>query len=149
VILATKEHKDHKEERCLHQMNDNTLTEAIAAASKEIKLELDIDLVSNGWLLQTAKDFLPKGIELPVFMEKVIIELIAAGIEIGETYNIDGKYVKFIAWRGDVGQRVTRARRVVTSTQERDRDFAFWMCLPANVDEYEATQVVKERKEEK
>jgi hypothetical protein len=95
------------------------------------------DLVSAGELRQIVADSLVETAEARDYMAEVIRHLLAESIEIGEARNIEGNYVKFIAWKGSITDRCERAFRQWESLHQSDREFAFWFCLRENVDEYE------------
>jgi hypothetical protein len=104
----------------------------IESIVQNIKSELHHDLVSSGWLMQEVRE--ANG--TTDCMEQVIRRLLSDGVEIG--YAIaDGEYVKFIAWNGTIDERYRRAHHERQLSEGHDRSYAFWLCLHANVDEYE------------
>lgn len=46
-------------------------------------------------------------------------------------------FVKFIAWRGTVEERVSRAMESVATAIGADKEFAYWICLRENIDGFE------------
>jgi hypothetical protein len=116
-------------------------SEKIIAACKTVKAGLGEDLCSYGWLQQIVKEFAPRGVDAEEFVRAVIVELLISGVEIGKAVKSfkDGKeHVAFVAWQGTVEERVERALSLVDSHSESDRGWAFCLCLPENVDEYES-----------
>ncbi len=98
---------------------------------------LQTDLVSVGELRQIVLNTAGKKGDVAEFVWKVVRQLLTGNVEIGDTCNVEGRYTKFIAWRGSVDERCERARLVMRACQEDDQAFAFWLCLRGNVDEYE------------
>lgn len=102
-----------------------------------VRESLQSDLVSAGELRQIIANALPDTTVEHGFVADVLRQLLAEGVEIGETTNTDGAHVKFTAWKGSVSNRCDRATRQVESSSDVDRDFAYWLCLRENADEYE------------
>jgi len=115
--------------------------ESINGIKQRVIDSLQNDLVSVGELRQIIMDSLVEKSESRGCMTQVIQDLLAQGVEIGETRNIEGKYVKFVAWKGSIIERWERASRHVESLDQIDQDYAFWLCLQNNVDEYEGSGV--------
>jgi hypothetical protein len=111
--------------------------ERVIAISERVIDSLQDDLVSVGELRQIIADTLAEKVAAPDFMTQLIRHLLAKGVEIGDARNIDVNYVKFIAWKGSITDRSERAFRQAECLDEVDRDYAFWLCLERNVDEYE------------
>lgn len=115
----------------------STGPEHTSRVAQEVMESLQSDLVSAGELRQIIANALPDKTIGSAFIAEVIRHLLEEGVEIGDARNTDGTYVKFIAWRGTVSDRCERAIRQVESVSGGDREFAFWLCLRDNVDEYE------------
>jgi hypothetical protein len=115
--------------------------ELITSASQEVRTALKSDLCSYSWLRHILKEFLSVGIDVMALERQVISNLLISGIEIGQTFLTErnGKArLGFRAWKGTVNERIERAYTLLSSyPHENDRDWAFWFCLPQNVDEYE------------
>ena len=115
-------------------------SEKIYAACKTVKAGLEGDLCSYGWLQQIVKEFMPGGVDAPEFIRAVVVELLTSGVEVGKAVKVSKNgmaHVAFVAWKGTVEERVGRALTSVDSHSESDHDWAFCLCLPENVDEYE------------
>jgi len=104
---------------------------------QNVKLALERDIVSYAELRQITRDSSPDGNDPTCSLEIIIAGLLDEGVQIGNALDIEGAKVKFVAWKGNVGERVSRACSELKSCAERDRDFAFWFCLSSNVDEFE------------
>jgi len=118
-----------------------TAPEKINAACKTIKDGLEEDLCSYGWLRQTVKECCLSDVADPESVQAVMVELLASGVEVGKAvkaFKDSVEHVAFVAWKGTVEERVGRALTSVDSHTESDRDWAFCLCLPENVDEYES-----------
>ena len=111
-------------------------SDLISALSQKVKSSLTVDIVSFGELRQLVRSDVEEEL-VDKTVETVLDELLKSDVEIGQAFNVDGKYVKFVAWRGDGGDRVKRALIEVSNSAASDREFAFWLCLKKNVDEYE------------
>lgn len=116
----------------------SSITEQEVLICRKIKDALQMDLVSVGELRQIVLDTAGREGDVAGFVRKIVRQLLTGNVEIGEACNVEGGYVKFVAWRGSVGERCERARLVMRTCQEDDQGFAFWLCLRDNVDEYEA-----------
>ena len=105
---------------------------------REVLFALEDDLVSLGWLRQIMKYALPNKPKDDDLLAVVLHRLLHEGVEIGHATDVGG-HVKFAAWNGTVETRIDRAfREMETARQvEGEDDWAFWLCLRANVDEYE------------
>ena len=113
--------------------DDQTLQDIV----RNIKSALNDDLVFAGELHQIVNDTIGRDATLAELAQTILGHLLAEGVEIGEALNPTGKYVMFRAWRGSIGERCARAFRALYAHDKHDRDFAFWLCLHGNVDEYE------------
>jgi len=121
-------------------MNDDVSQNQALSVAKEIRLSLESDLVSYNELLFLAKGSV-RNVEFTPLIESVILELLTSGVEIGQAFLVE-KHVKFVGWRGDINQRISRARAKVESCPEEENSrWAFWLCLAENVDEYETLLV--------
>lgn len=105
---------------------------------QEVMDALQDDLVSVGEVRQIIADTAVEKAEGSDPLEQVLRRVLADDVEIGYAKNVDGKYVKFVAWKGSITERCERAYRELETCGHSDRGFAFWLCLRANVDEYEA-----------
>jgi hypothetical protein len=119
---------------------NNNLTTFIIQSLQIVKSALQNDLVSYDELRQLVICNLPNDVAESIAVEVVVRNLLAEDVQIGHTLNADGKYVKFVAWKGSISERIERARREAESAEECNREFAYWLCLSKNVDEYEAAQ---------
>ena len=115
----------------------STESECIIEIGQQVKISLQNDIVSTGELRQIIADIIPDCAGSNDFIAQTIQHLLTEGVEVGNAYNIEDKYVKLIAWKGSVGDRCKRAIRQMESASEIDRNSAFWLCLRDNVDEYE------------
>lgn len=93
--------------------------------------ELHDDLVSHGWLVQSAAD---DGQPWVVVLRDLLESF---DVEVGETRNESGTYVSFTAWSGAVDERLARAVRQVEQSADPDTSFVYWLCLRENVDTFE------------
>jgi len=94
---------------------------------------LSRDMVSHGLLLQTVEQ---EGDPRPDW-KTVLGELLSEDVEIGEAKLASPDYVEFIAWKGTIKERVTRAVDRVATLAAPDREFAYWLALQKNVDRFE------------
>src|SRR5436305_12637559 len=99
----------------------STQSENIVDIGRQVIDALQDDLVSAAELGQIAGDLLKVKFNNPELIAQVIRHLLTEGVEIGNARNIDGKCVKFVAWKGSVGDRCERALRQVQSSGEHDR----------------------------
>jgi hypothetical protein len=118
-------------------MNDDVSENLALSFKKKVKLSLESDLVSYNELLFSANGS-TYNVEFTPLIESVIFELLTSGVEIGQAFATE-KYVKFVGWKGDINQRIKRARAIVESHSTEDCRWAIWLCLTKNVDEYETT----------
>src|SRR6266436_4187162 len=105
----------------------------IARISQAVNSALQNDLVSYAELKCIIEDNLATGTDLPSCIENVLGYLLARYFPLGYAINVDGNYVRFVAWKGNIGERIKRARHEAESCKESDRDFIFWLSLPSNV----------------
>jgi hypothetical protein len=112
----------------------------ISEATFEVKAGLHEDLCSYSWFKQTVKSHLRSDKDLVSFEKEVIAVLLASEVEIGQALpavrNAE-KFVKFVAWKGTISEKITRAYDLLEKQSQLDREWAFVFCLKLNVDEYE------------
>ncbi|HEX2972896.1 MAG TPA: hypothetical protein VHP11_11215 [Tepidisphaeraceae bacterium] len=113
----------------------STGSDYISRVGQEVIGSLQSDLVSVGELKQIISSVLPDKTGSREFVVEVIRHLLTEGVEIGEARNSQGTYVKFIAWKGSVGDLCERAIRQIESRSAGDQAFVFLLCLRSNVDE--------------
>jgi hypothetical protein len=97
----------------------------------------DTDMVEHGFFAQCAAD---GGGDTPLDsrVEDLLAELLSSGkVEIGEVKQPQPGASEFVAWRGSVAERVRRANTAVGLAVGYDKQFAYWLCLRENVDQYE------------
>ncbi|RPH69771.1 hypothetical protein EHM76_06920, partial [bacterium] len=87
----------------------STGSECIITVGQQVIDSLQNDLVSAGELRQIVANVLTDTAGSREFVAEVIRHLLTEGVEIGDARNIEGKYVKFIAWKGSVSDRCERA----------------------------------------
>ena len=106
--------------------------------AREIIEQLEGDIIYHAWLMQAIKRERSNGISARLRLMELLKELLKSGqVEIGETRLINSGYVEFIAWKGTIEERITRAVSAVDQASNSDKDFAYWICLRHNVDRYE------------
>lgn len=101
----------------------------------EVIEELHTDIVSCGWMLQATH-----GKDTPNDIRNALEALLSDHICIGDAQGVDGRYVKFVAWSGSKHTCIDRAIRKHSELSDHNKDYAFWLCLKQNVDEYEDSQ---------
>jgi hypothetical protein len=104
----------------------------IEKAIAEIRDALASDIVSCGEMLTIAADVAGSGFGIA----DILPEVLALPAEVGFATDV-GNYVKLTAWRGSIQDRLDRALREHARSNDDDKAFCFWLCLPQNVDEYE------------
>jgi len=92
------------------------------------------DIVSHGWVVQCVQQEYEPHFEWP----EVLRELLSGDVEIGEAKLSTPDHVEFIAWKGTIAERASRAVERVEGLQAPDREFAYWLALRKNVDRFEA-----------
>jgi hypothetical protein len=103
----------------------------------DILESLHEDMASHGWLVQCIKNG-GGTFELEPRVKELLAELLSSGkVEIGTTELPRPDYLEFVAWRGAVDERISRAMSAVDAVKGHDKDFAYWLCLRENVDRYE------------
>jgi hypothetical protein len=98
---------------------------------------LNDDMVDHGFLAQYLQR---SGSEVRI--ADVLEELLTSGkVEIGIAIATPG-YVEFVAWKGCVAERISRAMNAVAAASGADKDFAYWLALRENVDRFEGEESV-------
>ncbi|WP_338285226.1 hypothetical protein [Luteolibacter sp. LG18] len=96
------------------------------------------DMVGSGFLVQWITHHQGAGESLQDCVNRTLGELLSSGqVEIGVAQSAEPDYVEFVAWRGSVEERVSRAMETVLAAADRDKAFAYWLCLRENVDRFE------------
>jgi len=105
----------------------------------EIIEELKQDLSYHGWIMQGLRnEYGGDDMSLRPHLIELLRELLSSGrVEIGETCLDKPNYLAFVAWKGTVQDRISRAMREVDQATRVDKDFAYWICLKENLDYYE------------
>lgn len=93
--------------------------------------QLDEDMVSHGWLVQCVEQE-----DAQLDWKSVLAELLSEDVEVGDT-RAAPNYLEFIAWKGTIEERVSRAIASLNSLSGHDREFAYWLALRKNVDRFE------------
>lgn len=104
---------------------------------------LNDDMVSHGLLAQCVDQDKSVGRDgRKLEWREVIEELLSEKkVEIGVAKIASSlDHVEFIAWKGTIGERIARAVESVESIAGPDREFAYWLCLPENVDRFEGEE---------
>lgn len=102
---------------------------------------LNDDMVSHGLLVQCIGEEKSTDQSRKLSMNDVLEELLLSEkVEIGIAKMSAPNYVEFIAWKGTVGKRVSRAIETAYSVSVPDREFAYWLCLRENVDRFEGEE---------
>ena len=108
--------------------------------ANDILEQLNHDMVSHGWLVQCVKQDKTGNEPLHLRVTGILEELLMSEkVEIGETRLSSSDYVEFIAWKGSISQRISRANEAVERTSGPDKEFAYWLCLRKNADRFEET----------
>jgi hypothetical protein len=94
---------------------------------------LQDDMVSHGLLVQSMEQQGHSQLDWKL----VLAELLSRDVAIGSTRLVSPNYVEFIAWVGEIEQRLSRAMAYVENATTQDREFAYWLALRKNVDRYE------------
>ncbi len=99
---------------------------------------LNNDIVSRGFLVQCIEQNKIAAISQTPNVNDVLEELLISGkVEIGIAKMSNPNYVEFVAWKGTVSKRLSRAIETTYNVSTPDREFAYWLCLRENVDSYE------------
>lgn len=111
------------------------------AISTYILEDLKDDLVSHGWLGQAIRlDEERRGDGSHLNYEGVLAELLSVEVEVGIAKSTSRDHVEFIAWKGSVNERISRAVECVNKAIGSDKEFAYWLCLRKNIDHYEGEE---------
>ena len=99
------------------------------------------DMVSHGLIAQCVKQSGIDPIDLPVQIKNVLEELLKSGkVEVGITRLARPDYVEFVAWKGSIAERASRAMDAAAAANDVDKEFAYWLSLRENVDRFEGEQ---------
>lgn len=102
---------------------------------------LNDDIMQHGLLVQCVEDARSGGEGLKWNWKDVLEELLLKHeVEIGETNLKSADYVEFIAWRGNLNERLSRAVECINQATGYDKEFAYWICLRKNIDRYEGEE---------
>ena len=97
---------------------------------------LNDDMACHALLVQCVKDESRRdGQQLS--WKDILEELLSHDVEIGTAELKTTEYIEFIAWRGSISERISRAVECVNKAVSSDKEFAYWLCLRKNVDHYE------------
>lgn len=119
----------------------STYDSQLHAICGDVLLSLQSDIVSLAELRQIIRDADLPGGPNDAAVVAVLRRVLEMGIAIGTAHAVGGTYVKFIAWQGTVDARCDRAMaEAARHDSDFNRDFSFWLCLPRNVDEFEASE---------
>lgn len=111
----------------------------MSAVANDIFDQLSDDLVSHGWLVQCVGQLYASN-AIHLHLTGILEELLMSEkVEIGETRLVGSDYIEFIAWKGHVSQRISRANEAVEHASGPEKAFAYWLCLRQNVDRFEET----------
>lgn len=94
---------------------------------------LSDDMVSHGWLVHCVE----QGGRPELEWKAVLAELLSGEVEIGVARLASADYVEFIAWKGTIEERISRAAGLVESLASSDPEFAYWLALRKNVDRFD------------
>ncbi len=104
---------------------------------------LNDDMLDHGFLAQYLERSASDAMHSQVRIEDVLEELLTSGkVHVGTTNLPTPDYLEFIAWKGSVAERVSRAMNAVAAESGADKDFAYWLALRENVDRFEGEQPV-------
>ena len=110
--------------------------DTVMCIAADVLIALQDDIVSYAELQQIIRNNAKAGIA-SVTPREALKQLLKDGIQIGQTLNETGTYLKFVAWRGETDERLERMGRIQEDLSEIDQGFAVWLCLKEKVDEYE------------
>jgi len=109
----------------------STITEDILEMAND-------DMVSHGLIAQCLKQANTGENSREDRVEDVLKELLTSDkVEMGSAKATTADYVEFVAWRGTIEEKVSRAMEAVATANGPDKEFAYWLCLPENVDRFE------------
>lgn len=96
------------------------------------------DMVNHGWLVQYLKHSEGDSAPSAERIRRLVTDLLASGkIEVGMPEQATPDYLEFVAWKGIVNERASRALEAVEAATGQDKLFAYWLCLRKNVDRFE------------
>ena len=98
---------------------------------------LQDDILSHGLLVQCVEQGERGDKATMSALKDVLAELLSDEVEIGSAKSTANDYVEFIAWKGNVSERIDRAIECVDKAVGPDKEFAYWLCLRKNIDRYE------------
>ena len=101
---------------------------------------LNDDMMSHGFLVQCVAQNETDENGPQLTWRDVLEDLLSGEVEIGMVESKSADYVEFIAWKGGVDERLSRAVECVTKASASDQEFAYWICLRNNVDRYEGEE---------
>jgi hypothetical protein len=100
---------------------------------------LNDDIVSHGLLAQCVEQFGSDAIHPQVRVKDLLEELLTSGkVDIGVARLASPDFVEFVAWKGSVVERTSRAMDAVAAASGANKEFAYWLCLRQNVDRFES-----------
>lgn len=106
--------------------------------NKVILQMLNEDMVSHGWVSECVKNDRQDGTAFDAQIKNTLSDLLSSGlVEIGNARIANPQYVEFVAWRGTIVERVSRAMNAVRGASNTDKEFAYWLALRQNVDRFE------------
>jgi hypothetical protein len=90
------------------------------------------------FFVQTIHEAKPNVYSWSTIERDVLRELLNSGeVEVGQTEWANSTYIEFIAWKGSVDDRIDRAMEAAASADDRDKGYAYWLCLRRNADRFE------------
>jgi hypothetical protein len=99
---------------------------------------LDNDIVSHGLIAQCLRQADTDALQFEELIKETLKGLLASGnVEIGIPEMKTPDYLEFVAWKGTVDERVSRAVDAVANVSGPDKEFAYWLCLRENIDRFE------------
>ena len=109
------------------------------SVSEDILDALNDFLVYHELMAQIVKNASPEnGPQLN--WQDVLEELLLGEVEIGNIKLKTPDYTEFIAWKGTVNERISRAVECVNNKDPSDPGFSYYIGLRKNVDRYEGEE---------
>jgi len=106
----------------------------------EILDMLQHDIVSNGIISQCLRVRAGINTVSTLQLSELLSALLSTDVVAIGTAKLAGPdYVEFIAWNGSDEEKVSRAIAKVSSCDDSNSEFAYWLCLKKNVDRFEET----------
>lgn len=105
----------------------------MSQVADDIYHQLSEDMVSHGWLVQSFE----RAQQSPLEWKSMLKDLLSRDVEIGVARLASSGHVEFVAWPGQVDDRVSRAEERVKMFTTSDQEFAYWLALRKNVDHVE------------